>query len=872
MAPCVHCGSEVSAAPCPACGAEQPHGGAHDPLLGKVLADRYEIVEPLTSGGMAKLYRGVQRSLDRAVVVKVIDPRLLSADEDTANEAVSRFMVEARAASRINHPNVISVFDFGRTQPGLGGHLFMVMELLKGPDLWTLLAETPHLPLPRIASILRQTLAALGEAHSLGIVHRDVKPENIIVEQRFGGADHVKVIDFGIAKLEAAQSLTQAGRALGTPHYMAPEQVEGSAVGSADLYAIGILLFQMLTGQVPFDGDSPLEILMQHLHAPRPDPRAVAPERRIPDALAELCVRSMAVDPAQRFSTAEALAEALAAAMPPAPRVAPSVPPRQIPRPSIAPGATPGSVARPSALAAAPAHRAPAAGSEPPPPRVTLPFFGRDAEMTAARQLLADPRGAGATLFCGRIGVGRSRLLHEIAKMAVAASIRAVEVSAPPSPLTEAGYGALRRVISRLANVPAADPRLASGEAASDPGAARGLRVVFGGELPRGADGEAVRASAAAALAWAAHQALAGGQRCLLALDDVHRYDGASWQALRAVLEAPPIPGLLVWMTSTDRPPAGSPGAVAVRPLEGLSPRPPARQPRAHAPDAAASSSRGDGADTEPLALELTRRWRLEGRAGGTGVNALVAAKLAELPPPQRRALQAIALTGGGSLETLARVLPIPEPLEEPVRRLADHGIAGLEQGVTGLTHDVFGRVAIATAPAGVLSEVHARIADALGDGAGRTELRAYHALRGSPDFEAFMLAEESARLRAARGDEDGAITMLSEAMRAGRTLLLRGEVEAAGSACLVFSKKLGAALLAAGRLDEADGVLEETLELCGRNDPSRADALEMLGEVAERRSRPELARQRRVVALAIAHAQRDEVRVARLERVLTRA
>ena len=206
------------------------------------------------------------------------------------------------------------------------------------------------------------------------------------------------------------------------------------------------------------------------------------------------------------------------------------------------------------------------------------------------------------------------------------------------------------------------------------------------------------------------------------------------------------------------------------------------------------------------------------------------------------------------------------------MRRLADHGIAGLEQGVTGLTHDVFGRVAIATAPAGVLSEVHARIADALGDGAGRTELRAYHALRGSPDFEAFMLAEESARLRAARGDEDGAITMLSEAMRAGRTLLLRGEVEAAGSACLVFSKKLGAALLAAGRLDEADGVLEETLELCGRNDPSRADALEMLGEVAERRSRPELARQRRVVALAIAHAQRDEVRVARLERVLTRA
>ncbi|HEY5375335.1 MAG TPA: serine/threonine-protein kinase, partial [Polyangiaceae bacterium] len=249
-----------------------------DKFVGKSLPGGYYILDLISVGGMGRVYRAEQAALGRTVAVKIIHPHLLS-DENSA----LRFMTEARAASQLNHPNSIAVFDFGRTDDG---QPYLVMEFLRGKDLARVAYEEGPLPFSRIVEVLRQTLAALSEAHDLGIVHRDLKPENIILEPLRRGGDFVKVVDFGLAKLRAdAQhpSVTSPGIVCGTPDYMAPEQGRGDPIdGRSDLYSMGVVLFQLLTGRLPFEADSPTQVVMMHLTIPVPDPRQVAPERNIP--------------------------------------------------------------------------------------------------------------------------------------------------------------------------------------------------------------------------------------------------------------------------------------------------------------------------------------------------------------------------------------------------------------------------------------------------------------------------------------------------------------------------------------------------------------------------------------------------------------
>jgi len=287
---------------------EGPGADRADPLLGRVLADRYEIRRLIGEGGMGRVYEGRQRALDRAVAVKCIHPHLL-----TNEPMLIRFMEEARIASRLVHPNVVKIYDFGKTEPPEAPTFFLVMELLTGRDLASVLRDDGRLPIRRTGTILRQILLALGEAHELGITHRDTKPENVILEPGAGGRERVKIIDFGIAKVHGRPGATTVGQFVGTPHYMAPEQIRGErAEVTSDLYAAGIVLFQMLTGELPFTADSVAEVLDKQLHAPRPDPREARPD--IPPALAELCRRAIDIDPARRFATADAFIEALDAA------------------------------------------------------------------------------------------------------------------------------------------------------------------------------------------------------------------------------------------------------------------------------------------------------------------------------------------------------------------------------------------------------------------------------------------------------------------------------------------------------------------------------------------------------------------------------
>jgi serine/threonine protein kinase len=307
VAACVVCQSEVAdnARFCPSCGAEQPRTSSiegDDPMLGRVIARNFKIEKLLGVGGMGKVYKARQLSLDKDVVIKVLhehfqhDPQL-----------VQRFQREARAASRLNHPNSIQVIDFGQDDTGV---LFMAIEYLHGTDLFAVLQREGPLGEDRLARVMIQVCSALVEAHEQNVIHRDLKPENIMVEDRRGRKDVVKVLDFGIAKIQdpdekGGQALTQAGMVCGTPEYMSPEQARGQTLDKrSDLYSLGVVVYQLATGELPFTAESPIGIVTKHILEKPAPPRQKYPHLRISADLEAIILKAMAKEPADRYLSA----------------------------------------------------------------------------------------------------------------------------------------------------------------------------------------------------------------------------------------------------------------------------------------------------------------------------------------------------------------------------------------------------------------------------------------------------------------------------------------------------------------------------------------------------------------------------------------
>ena len=266
-------------------------------MVGKILAGRYELLEKIGEGGMAQVYRGWDSLLRRTVAVKVLKEQM------TGDSAfVQRFRREAQAAAGLSHPNIVNIYDVGEEQ----NIHFIVMEYLDGKNLKEYIREKGRLSAEEATSIACRIAEALVEAHAAGVIHRDIKPQNIV----FLNNGQVKVADFGIAMATDGTTLTCTDKVIGSVHYFSPEQARGSPAGKrSDLYSLGVILYEMVTGQVPFSGESPVSVAMKHVQGPVIPPSQLVDD--LPEPLERIILKAMQKDPAHRYLSAEEFLEDL---------------------------------------------------------------------------------------------------------------------------------------------------------------------------------------------------------------------------------------------------------------------------------------------------------------------------------------------------------------------------------------------------------------------------------------------------------------------------------------------------------------------------------------------------------------------------------
>ncbi len=854
---------------CPSCGF--PIGkvavDSDDPLLGRTLPGGYVILELVGIGGMGRVYRAEQTNLGRTVAVKIIHPHLVGEEN-----AAARFITEARAASRLNHPNSVGVIDFGRQD----GQLYLVMEFLRGKDLARVAYEEGPLSFRRIVNVLRQTLAALSEAHHLNIIHRDLKPENIILEPMRTGGDFVKVVDFGLAKVLQSEEkgITSPGIVCGTPEYMSPEQGRGDPIDArSDLYAVGVIFYQMLTGRLPFEADSPTQVVLMHISTPPPDPRKVAPERQIPEPLINVLLMAMAKDQSHRFSDADEFAAALADAMAlvegSATMRAAQVTQLKCPscgalNPSTQKfcgecGVPMGAVAPPTPTPSPP--RRPSAPSPSHPPsevttetrglaladekvRFPLPLVGREEDLAWLEERREDAeRSLGGARLIAEAGVGKTRLMREFLLLCAAAG-DSVTVVGPDPAWAEVGYYALRRAIQELAALPPEGGTSRDWMGAGSE-ARRGLMDVFGKEdstTNEALTPEDRRYAAAEAFRWSLIRASerAHGQRVIVAIDDLHAVDGASRNAFAdAIAEPPLIPALLVANYVPGFDPAWPATSAAARVLTGLQQTVVAKLLVATGA-ATLPSFAGSNRGIAPLHLEqLLRFTREQGSGAPTRLADLMALRVERLSSDARRVLQAIAVYGDDAGDdAITKLVPDDTNLSSALSVLLRAGM--IEETPEGLrvAHPLLREIVLATIPAAVRKDLHHHAAEVSEARHAPIEVLAMHEYFAQNTFQALILLERAASRCAARGDLHGCVHALRRGLELARRELFRGEIDDPMRAVLIFSRKLGEALAQVGDFTDAVGVLREALDMTGPSGQDRARVLGTLAQVSYLRDR----------------------------------
>ncbi len=392
-----------------------------DQAVGKTLDGKYRIDGFLKRGGMGAVYRGTHLMLNKPVAIKLIKPELVS-----SSVVVQRFLREARAAAHLNHPNIVTVHDLGQTSDGM---LYIAMEFVPGSSLKEAIQTEGAWEAKRVVRLVKAIASALSVAHRNNVVHRDLKPQNIMVTRDSDGNEIPKLLDFGIAKtLEpTSPALTSTGMVLGTPHYMSAEQARGAPVDRrSDLYALGVILYEMLVGSVPFDDTSIPQMLIKHLTEMPVPPSSVKPG--VPLELEVIVLRLLEKDPDDRYQSAEELIGALDSFQDTAVEIA-AEPAIVVPPPTIAEGTTRDTTMAGAATALPPqatgtvrAHQVP----EEPKPRGKILVFALVIAVGAVVAL---------ALFFLRGRSGEAVIAE--ATVAVSATPEASETSAPPAPLVD---------------------------------------------------------------------------------------------------------------------------------------------------------------------------------------------------------------------------------------------------------------------------------------------------------------------------------------------------------------------------------------------------------------------------------------------------
>ncbi len=810
-----------------------------DKFVGRTLPGGHHILDLISVGGMGRVYRAEQSVLGRTVAVKIIHPHLL-ADENAA----VRFLTEARAASQLNHPNSVSVFDFGRTDDG---QPYLVMEFLRGKDLARVTYEEGPLAFTRIVDVLRQVLGALGEAHDLGIVHRDLKPENVILEPLRRGGDFVKVVDFGLAKLKAdtqSTSITNPGIVCGTPDYMAPEQGRGDEIdGRADLYAVGVILFQLLAGRLPFEADSPTQVVMMHLSIPVPDPRQVAPERQIPSPLVDVVMTALAKDAKNRYQDAHEFAEALKRALVVGESLAPP--------PSMALSSQ--AIECPSCGKLVPQAKFCGECAAPLPKRsipgegiqveLPLPLVGRDEDLSWLEDRRAAVGGsfAGARLV-GDPGIGKTRLIEEFVKRCHGRGDFVV-MTGPDRDWAQVAYHGLREAIRALARLSSEDVEDGRFEGAN-PDAQRGLTEIFRG-MPKRDDERAAlerRHGLAEALSWALRQAAlyAEPDLVVLVIDDLDRVDPPSRWAFADALGEPQNFAVMFVAAHTPGFEAGW-GAEqsAARVLAELPPPAAARLLPAHRWDhqlADLDAIRG----VSPMYIDQVIRYTMDGGSEPPARLAdLIGLRVDRLDPSARRALQALAVLGDQTQKaTIAELLPKEEALDATIQALIEAGMVKEKDGRLSASHPLLREIVLAGIPVAVRRELHAKALRVGEKRAAPIEASAWHAYFAQESLQALLLLEQVADRASARGDTETEVLALRRGLEIARQEIARGQLDDPLRAVLIFSRKLGDSLTRAGDFADAEGVLREALDIAGPSGADRAKVLSALAHVAYGRHR----------------------------------
>ncbi|MBC8067273.1 MAG: protein kinase [Deltaproteobacteria bacterium] len=830
-----------------------------DPYLGLELAGKYKLEELIGEGAMGRVYKARQLALGKAFAVKILAPHLMN---DEASHA--RFANEAHNAASLNHPNCVSIVDYGRTVDSV---TYIVMEYIAGVTLERLISEQFPLSRDRMVDLTLQILAALSEAHGLGILHRDLKPENILVQQLRTHGELAVVLDFGIAKLMDAKTdepgLTTAGMVCGTPEYMSPEQARGQKLDArSDLYSVGVILYQMLCGRPPFESGSAVEILHKHLHEePIPPSKALDQE---PDPLETVCLRALRKDPAQRYVSAiefrEEILSATSSAKPigglrcdrcggdmradhrfcpscgaPAPARGPD---RQRRRQSTRGSGL--SIARTGEITAEVVVRS-----------FPLPLVGREQAIERTRVMLNRPTaGVRLRVLTGPAGVGKTRMADEVAALAETMGWRAYYVGADPSG-ARTPLWPIRVLVAQLLELdPSACTTRDLGRVANLCGLGfeelPGLAELFGLDGPAQLLEYPVRQRECFAGAVQAMLSGGRGQPLLLVFDDIDAFDNASREILRHLAIAPASAPVQVLATSAD-PRLDWLGGV-IEQLEPLSPESVERVGRQVTlevkPNSTLPAELARVAPLTPLRLELHLRLLAQGLLAPRQADetALVRTRLEQLEPDLLPIIELAAILGERFPELeLAELYerdrgPAGNAFDAALMQLHLRGVLlVVGSGERAFAHKVVHDVAYHAIPETRRQQLHVLAAQTSKLARRQVNLRAVHLVRaGSREAPRALLA--AAKFAEASFDDSLAAEFLHAALALCNRVTDLGERKALEIEVALASSRV---MRSPELIDQAIGLLEDQLRRGAPKD-SEPRLLAALGKQMRRRARYE--------------------------------